>query len=240
MAQFCNMSQHVAVGTSSAAVAVTGTAGCASFGTSGAVDFIAAGAVAATAMLGARFGARLTSSFSSVQLARTFAIFQITVAPLVPIKAAIVNRTKAGSSIAHDEGDGGVGNARADSQDAVRYLTLAFVGLMAGAASGMFGIGGGVVVTPALCLFTDLPHTTVLGTTLASMIPPSLVSFVTHSNLGNVARKAVLPLCAGSAIGAFAGGQFAVRVPEELLQISFTIFIAGMGGSKLWALRGRM
>ena len=102
------------------------------------------------------------------------------------------------------------------------------------------GPGGGVIVTPALCLLTDLPYVAVLGTTLASMVPPSLVSMATHHKLGNVSTAAVLPLCLGSAAGAFCGGQLAQHLPsEEPLQLLFAVVIAAMGGHKLRALRGK-
>lgn len=68
MTSFANMTQHQAVGTSSAAVAGTGLAAAASFGSAGAVDFYAAAALASTAMLTARLGARFTSRFNPVQL----------------------------------------------------------------------------------------------------------------------------------------------------------------------------
>jgi len=83
LTHFTRMTHHQAVGTSTAAVVMTGTAGCASFGTSGAVDIVAAVAIASTAMLAAGAGAKLTSRFSGVQLARVFAVFQLSVAPLV-------------------------------------------------------------------------------------------------------------------------------------------------------------
>lgn len=121
-----------------------------------------------------------------------------------------------------------------------QLFQLAVVGSAAGFASGMFGIGGGVVLTPALCLLTDMPHACVLGTTLASMVPPSLVSAGTHAQIGNVLGAVVAPLVAGSAIGAFCGGQLAVRLPEEPLQWGFAIFCLWSGGSKLWSLRGKV
>ena len=121
-----------------------------------------------------------------------------------------------------------------------QLLKLAGVGLIAGFASGMFGIGGGVVITPALCLLTEMPFACVLGTTLASMVPPSLVSVGTHHQMGNVVASAVVPLVAGSALGSFASGQLAVRVPEEPLQWSFAIVIFAQGALKLWALRGKV
>ena len=107
----------------------------------------------------------------------------------------------------------------------------------AGFASGMFGIGGGVILTPALCLLTEMPHACVLGTTLASLVPPSIVSAGTHRQMGNVVTAVVLPLVGGSAIGAAVAGQVAVRAPEEPLQWMFAAFLALSGGHKLWSLR---
>ena len=120
-----------------------------------------------------------------------------------------------------------------------RAAALAATGVACGIAAGLFGIGGGVIVTPGLCLLTAMPYATVLGTTLASMVPPGLVSAATHHRLGNVLWHAAAPLCAGSAAGAFAGGQLAVRVPEEPLQWLFAAFIGGTGARKLWMLRGK-
>ena len=65
---YARLTQHMAVGTSSAAMAAVGIAGMASFGSAGAVDLVAAAAVALTAMGGARVGAKLTSRFNAVQL----------------------------------------------------------------------------------------------------------------------------------------------------------------------------
>ena len=233
MTGFAGFTQHAAVGTSSAAVASTGLSGCLSFASSGKVDFVAAAAIASTAMVGARFGAGLTARFNQAQLQRTFALFQITVAPMVPLKGYLVRRSKTGGATAQVAEEGP--NARA-----TQLAKLAAIGVGAGVASGMFGIGGGVVITPSLCLLTDMEYAEVLGTTLASMIPPGIVSALTHHRMGNVNVGAVLPLCFGSAVGAYTGGQLAVHAPsEEPLQIIFALVIAAMGGQKLWALRGK-
>lgn len=233
MTSVAKMTQHQAVGTSSAAVAGTGLAGMVSFGSAGAVDLGAAAALASTAMLTARFGARFTQRFNPVQLQRAFACFQLAVGPLVPLKAQLVERRKVAGGVADE--------TRAAATDAARaqqLLMLAGVGVAAGFASGMFGIGGGVILTPALCLLTEMPHACVLGTTLASMVPPSLVSAATHRQMGNVVTGAVAPLVLGSAVGAAVAGQLAVRSPEEPLQWGFAAFLVLTGGRKLWTLRG--
>ena len=235
MTGIARLTQHQAVGTSSAAVAGTGAAGCISYGSAGAVDLVAAGAVSATALLTARAGAKATSLFNPVQMSRAFAIFQMVVAPMVPLKGLIVKQQKhAGASLAPSPSDHHPSNRTSE------LLTLAAAGTVAGFASGMFGIGGGVIITPALCLLTEMPFACVLGTTLASMVPPSLVSVATHQQLGNVVGSAVLPLVCGSALGSFVSGQLAIRIPEEPLQWAFAIVIFGQGATKFRALRGKI
>jgi len=238
MTGFARFSQHQATGTSSAAVAGTGAAGCLSYGTAGAVDLPAAGAIAITALLTARVGAKATALFNPVQMARAFAVFQMLVAPMVPLKGLIVRQQKQQSPAA--AASTGTAEPASPSSRQAELLKLMGVGLVAGLASGMFGIGGGVVITPALCLLTEMPFACVLGTTLASMVPPSLVSVGTHHQLGNVVASAVIPLVAGSALGSFASGQVAVRVPEEPLQYSFAVVIFAQGALKFWALRGKV
>ena len=92
-------------------------------------------------------------------------------------------------------------HARFWQQPSIFVWLLAGIGIGCGLASGMFGIGGGVVVTPSLCLLTDMPYACVLGTTLASMVPPSLVSAGTHRQMGNVVGTVVMPLGRGSRCG---------------------------------------
>ena len=254
MTGFARMTQHQAVGTSSVAVAAVGMAGCASFGSAGAVDPLAALSVAATAMFGARVGARLTARFDAVQLAR---------ASRLPAGSR-ADGAREGYLVRSAKGDGAPpprppppaarrarrcapsaallsasALAQQAQERASELLLLAGIGIGCGLASGMFGIGGGVVVTPSLCLLTDMPYACVLGTTLTSMVPPSIVSGLTHARLGNVVSAAALPLCAGSATGAFVGGQLAVRVDEEPLQLLFAVLIGAMGAQKLWSLRGK-
>ena len=175
MTAFARMTQHQAVGTSSLAVAAVGLSSCASFGSAGAVDFVAAAAVATTAMVGARVGAKLTTRFDAVQLQRVFAVFQVCVAPMVPAKAFLVQRAKASEQEETAATAEIVSEAPASASTPVapvvavarglealleprqlwdergaELAALTAVGMVCGVAAGLFGIGGGVVVTPAL------------------------------------------------------------------------------------------
>jgi uncharacterized membrane protein YfcA len=166
MTAFARMTQHQAVGTSSLAVAAVGLSSCASFGSAGAVDFVAAAAVATTAMVGARVGAKLTTRFDAVQLQRVFAAFQICIAPMVPAKAYLTQVAKASEHEAPAATVAPVARGleallepqRLWDERGGELATLAAVGVVCGVAAGLFGIGGGVVVTPALCLLTEVSH----------------------------------------------------------------------------------
>ena len=170
MTAFARMTQHQAVGTSSLAVAAVGLSSCASFGSAGAVDFAAAAAVATTAMAGARVGAKLTTRFDAVQLQRVFATFQICVAPMVPAKAYLVQRAKASEQEATAATAVVPPVARGPEalleprklwdERSAELAAMTAVGMVCGVAAGMFGIGGGVIVTPALCLLTEMPYAT--------------------------------------------------------------------------------
>ena len=170
MTAFARMTQHQAVGTSSLAVAAVGLSSCASFGSAGAVDFAAAAAVATTAMAGARVGAKLTTRFDAVQLQRVFATFQICVAPMVPAKAYLVQRAKASEQEATASTAVVPPVARGPEalleprklwdERSAELAAMTAVGMVCGVAAGMFGIGGGVIVTPALCLLTEMPYAT--------------------------------------------------------------------------------
>merc|ERR1711871_376778 len=84
-----------------------------------------------------------------------------------------------------------------------RLVQLASCGLAAGTAFTMLGVGGGVVLAPALCLMTDMDHATVLGTTLTAMIPASFVAMLGHLKTGTMAMSGAVPLGLAAAFGSF-------------------------------------
>jgi hypothetical protein len=85
----------------------------------------------------------------------------------------------------------------ASAQEGLRYpapatcAMLAATGAAAGLASGLLGVGGGVVVTPLLALLMPFPQATVLGTSLLAMIPPASVALLQHQRWAPRAADAV-------------------------------------------------
>lgn len=245
------LSQHAAHGTSLVAVVSTGLGGCVSFASQGQVDWPATVAIATTASLSAVAGARATSSFSGATLKRLMGFFMMAVAPLVPLKSYLAKPEPAGTAtptLSDGNGrsggseSGGNGGARAAEALPRKPLSIselaqcATVGVFSGALSGMFGVGGGSIVTPALAFITDMPHQAVLGTTLAAMVVPSMIGAHTHWRMGNVAMRALPGLLAGTAVGAMCGAQLAMVVPQEGLRWFFCAAFLVLGSKSAFKL----
>ena len=91
---------------------------------------------------------------------------------------------------------------------------LVTTGATAGLASGLLGIGGGTLVTPILALLPmAYTQATVVGTSLAAMIPPSAVALAQHHRLGNVDWRMAAGLAIGTAVGGTVGSAAAVQLP---------------------------
>ncbi|GBF95652.1 4-toluene sulfonate uptake permease [Raphidocelis subcapitata] len=136
-------------------------------------------------------------------------------------------------------GDAGSGPARS-TELLLRPLrpadaAIAATGCFAGFASGLLGIGGGTIVTPMLAVATSLPHAAVLGTSLAAMIPPSLVGLLQHARMGNVDVRMGAALAAGTAMGSYVGSAAALAAPPGVLEAVFAVGMAFLGRKTLQA-----
>ena len=101
------------------------------------------------------------------------------------------------------------------------YILL---GLTAGAFSGILGIGGGIIVVPALVLLFGLSQHMAQGTTLAMMIPPiGLLAAWTYYKQGFVDIKIAAFICIGFFIGGLIGAQIATAMPGAILKKIFGV-----------------
>jgi uncharacterized membrane protein YfcA len=115
-------------------------------------------------------------------------------------------------------------------------LTLVDVGvLMAGVtggiASGMFGIGGGVIVVPILGLLLGFSQHRAQGTSLVALIPPTgLLAVMEYAKAGYVSWHTGLLLIPGVFLGGIAGGSLAARIPAASMRRIFAslIFLLGI------------
>lgn len=105
---------------------------------------------------------------------------------------------------------------------------LAVAGVLAGIASALFGLGGGIVVVPALALGSGFFAGDILAaraTSMAMVLPTSLIGAVLHNRAGNVDRAMVLKTTPLALVGAVAGVLLAYVAPVEWLKILFGVLM---------------
>ena len=98
------------------------------------------------------------------------------------------------------------------------------LGLVAGIFSGLIGIGGGIILVPALALLFGLSQHTAQGTTLALMVPPiGLLAAWTYYKGGFVDLKIAALICLGFFVGGLVGAKFATGISEQVLRKVFGV-----------------
>lgn len=105
----------------------------------------------------------------------------------------------------------------------MEFLTI---GLIAGVLSGLFGIGGGVVIVPALILVTHMKPETATGTSLASLLlPVGALGAWHYYRHGFVQVVPAAWIAGGLVVGAWLGAQVALRLSAQDLQKVFAVFL---------------
>lgn len=112
------------------------------------------------------------------------------------------------------------------------FLLSMLLGSFAGILAGLFGLGGGVVIVPALVwLFTvqQFPKDSIMimavATSLATIIPTSLSAILTHYKLGTILWDKVFRLSPGVLVGAGVGAVVADLVEAEILKLGFICYL---------------
>ena len=108
-------------------------------------------------------------------------------------------------------------------------ILFTVLGLVAGVFSGLIGIGGGVIIVPALVFLFGFSEHSAQGTTLALMIPPiGLLAAWTYYQQGYVEVKAAALICLGFIIGGFLGARFANHLSNLALERVFGVVMLGI------------
>ena len=108
------------------------------------------------------------------------------------------------------------------------------IGLAAGVLSGLFGIGGGVVIVPALIWIAKMKPEMATGTSLASLLlPVGALGAWHYYRHGFVEVAPAAWIAAGLVVGAWLGAQVALRLSAQDLQRIFAVFLVLVAGH-LW------
>jgi uncharacterized protein len=101
------------------------------------------------------------------------------------------------------------------------------IGIVAGTVSGLLGIGGAIIIVPALVLFLGFNQETAQGTTLLLMIPPiGLLAALEYYKAGQVNIKAAVIIAVFFFISALFGGKLALKLDPQVLRKVFAVLLA--------------
>ena len=109
-------------------------------------------------------------------------------------------------------------------------LTFVLIGVLGGIASGLFGVGGGIVVVPALIYWAGFSQHLATGTSLAVLLPPiGLAATIEYYRHGNVDFRAAIIVAISMFAGAWVGAFLANQMKGPHLRLLFGVFMTALG-----------
>ena len=106
------------------------------------------------------------------------------------------------------------------------FLALILIGLAAGFLCGMVGLGGGIILIPALMLFLAMDQRMAQGTTIAIMLPPiGFFAAFNYYKAGYVNVKYALVIAVVFMVGGYLGSKLALNLPVPLLKKIFAVVL---------------
>jgi uncharacterized membrane protein YfcA len=108
-----------------------------------------------------------------------------------------------------------------------RILRLAAIATVAGAFSGLFGVGGGTIIVPLLVLWLGYEHKEATGTSLAAIIGIGVLAAVTQGAFGNGDLLLGLAIGVPGVIGVVGGTALQQRLSERAVALAFVVLLVG-------------
>lgn len=117
----------------------------------------------------------------------------------------------------------------------MQSILLLVLGLVAGVASGLVGIGGGIIVVPALVFLFHLSQHQAQGTTLALLIPPiGLLAAWAYYQQGYVDLRIAALICVGFVFGGLVGAKLSLGISDHTLQRVFGVVLLIIGARMIF------
>jgi uncharacterized protein len=105
-------------------------------------------------------------------------------------------------------------------------VILIIVGILSGLLAGIFGVGGAIIVIPALVFILGFSQHEAQGTSLAFMLPPvGILATWNYWKAGQVNWKIALILSLTFVVGSYLGSQFSINISDKLLRRLFGILM---------------
>lgn len=105
-------------------------------------------------------------------------------------------------------------------------IILIVIGIITGVMAGMLGIGGAIIMIPALVFILGISQQTAQGTSLAVMLPPvGILAAYNYYKAGHVNIKFAIILAVFFLVGSYFGSKLALTIPQNVLKKIFGILL---------------
>ena len=111
----------------------------------------------------------------------------------------------------------------------MQILYAALIGLFGGTLGGLFGVGGGIIMVPAMVLAMGVPPKTAIGTSLMVIVPTALIAGLKHYQQGNVDWRVGLSLAPMALVGGILGAYLTTHIPADSLKKMFGVLLVVVG-----------
>lgn len=110
------------------------------------------------------------------------------------------------------------------------WLIFILIGVLGGIAAGLFGVGGGIVIVPALIYWAGFSQHKATGTSLAVLLPPiGLAATIEYYRHGNVDIRAALIVAVTMLVASWLGAFIANKMAGPHLRLIFGVFVLVVG-----------
>ena len=115
-------------------------------------------------------------------------------------------------------------------------LILIVIGIITGVMAGMLGIGGAIIMIPALVYILGISQQTAQGTSLAVMLPPiGIIAAYNYYQAGHVNIRFALILAIFFLVGSYFGSRLALTIPQPMLKKIFGILLLLVAAKMLFS-----
>lgn len=197
--------QKLATGTSLTAVVPISAAALVGYLGADSVDLLRGGLISLGALMGALVGTRLMRRSADRWLQVGFAALLV----------ATSLRMLLGEPVTTGAGP----------PDAAAVAALLVLGVAAGVLAGLFGVGGGIVIVPALTLLAGLPVAVAKGTSLLAIVPPAVLATVSNRSAGLTAIGPAAVVGVSGVVSAWLVATLAVRLDAGVATAAFAVFL---------------
>jgi uncharacterized protein len=201
-----HMEQRLAHGTSLGAAIPISLSAVIGFTIAGKVDWAAAAPIVAGAIVGAIIGTRALRTMSTRALQITFSAAMLATA--IRMMVDVTDPTGRGEL------------------DMAMVVGMVLVGLLAGTLAGLLGVGGGIVIVPALVILFGFPSAVAKGTSLAVIVPTAVAGTAQNARHGTIDVRVAMLVGLSGVASAFAASALSVNLDQDLSNQLFAILLA--------------